>query len=86
MNVDFFHNKFSSIYAKLGVMVRRFKNAQQLEVAELEEIQEDLTVLYRLHQGDVSYARRTANGQHIPFQGQVNGSDKKNWQKKPVNK
>ena len=47
MNVDFFHNKFSSIYAKPASWSAASK-MQKLEVAELEEIQEDLTVLYRL--------------------------------------
>ena len=86
MSADFFHSKFSDMYVKLSAMVRRFRNAQKLELAELEEIQEDLTVLYRLHSSDLSHARRTAQGQHVPFQGQINGDDEKKWRKKPANK
>lgn len=86
MSVDFFHSKFSSIWERLRLVIRRYKNAQQIEVAELEEIQEDLTVLYTIHSHNLSFARREADHARgvkgVPFIGQINETDKEKWKKK----
>jgi hypothetical protein len=74
--------RFSEIFMKLTKMIRRHKSLGQIEVAELEEIQEDLTLLNRLHNTDVDIAKRHSSESNVPVIGQINELDRVKWKKK----